>query len=323
MTDTLRTFHTGVLCNPASGFVRKHPQRIRELISHIPDVIYRESTSADNIRPIIDEFKANEINLLIIIGGDGTVQSVLDHLFSRFDLITMPCLSIIPAGTTNMTAKDIGFQGSPVKVLKKLTRLLTEHTDGNLVKRAALRIEHANRFTTHGMFFGTGIIASGAKYYHTHIKKSGVIGEFTSAIVILHLLIGLFMHRSSAELKPARIVLEDDNGIKHEHICLILFASTMDRLLLGLRPYWGQQLAPVHTTYIAATATRLWRSLLMLVMGRGKHLAITDGYYSRNNHALELLMDEDFIVDGEFFRAESQYGPVRITTTENIVFLVP
>jgi diacylglycerol kinase (ATP) len=323
MADTLSPFRAGLLCNPASGFVRKHPQKIRELIAQMPDVIFRESPDSDGIQTIIDEFNVSGINLLIIIGGDGTVQAVLDHLLSRSDLIKIPYISIIPAGTTNMTAKDIGFRGSPVKVLQKLSRLLTYHTEGKLVKRPALCIEQASRPDIYGMFFGAGIIASGSRFFHQHIKKSGFIGEFTSAIVILHLLTGLLMKRSSAELQPVRILLTDDNGVIHDQVCLILLASTMNRLLLGLRPYWGQQHAPLHTTFITATATRLWRSLLRLIIGRGSDLAEADGYYSRNNHSLEVLMDEGFIVDGEFFRAESQYGPLRITATENIVFLVP
>jgi len=323
MADTLSPFRAGLLCNPASGFVRKHPQKIRELIAQMPDVIFRESAGPDGIPPIIDEFNVSGINLLIIIGGDGTVQAVLNDLLSRSDLIKLPYISIIPAGTTNMTAKDIGFRGSPLKVLQKLSRLLTGHTEGKLVKRPALCIEQAGRADIHGMFFGAGIIAGGTRFFHQHIKKSGVIGEFTSAIVIVHLLTGLLMKRSSAELQPARILLKDDNGLSHDQVCLILLASTMHRLLLGLRPYWGQQQAPLHTTFITATATRLWRSLLRLITGHGSDLAETDGYYSRNNHSLEIWMDEDFIVDGEFFRAESQYGPIRITATENIVFLVP
>jgi len=323
MAETLSPFRAGLLCNPTSGFVRKHPQRIRELIAQMPDVIFRESSDPDGVRDIIDEFNVNGINLLIIIGGDGTVQTVLNDLLSRSDLMKIPYISIIPAGTTNMTAKDIGFRGSPAKVLQKLSRLLTGHTEGKLVKRPALCIEQAGRPDIHGMFFGAGIIASGSRFFHQHIKKSGFIGEFTSAIVILHLLTGLFMKRTSAELKPVRIILNDDNGVSHDQLCLILFASTMHRLLLGLRPYWGQQHAPVHTTFITATATRLWRSLLRLITGHGSYLAEIDGYYSRNNHSLEIYMDEDFIVDGEFFRAESQYVPMRITATDNVVFLVP
>jgi len=317
------SLRTGLLCNPTSGFVRKNLHRIRLLTSQIPAFIYRETSGPDHIEMVIDEFKQMDIELIIIIGGDGTVQAILNHLLNRSDFNKLPLISIIPAGTTNMTARDLGYRGSPEKILKKLVKLHKQSSTGKLVSRPALRIKQADSLIVHGMFFGTGIIASGVKFFHTNIKKSGLTGEFTSAIVILYLLAGLLFNRSAAELSPACILMTDDNGEKHEKTCLIMFASTMDRLLLGMRPYWGKQQEPIHTTYIRSAPSRLWRSLLMILAGRGIRLAEANGYYSRNNRRLELLMDEDFIVDGEFYRADRQHGPLHISVTDNIDFLIP
>ncbi|MEX2354199.1 MAG: hypothetical protein WD709_08430, partial [Gammaproteobacteria bacterium] len=148
-------------------------------------------------------------------------------------------------------------------------------------------------------------------------------GEFASALVIFRLLASLLLGRAASELTPVQVRISDDKDINRDRTCLLLFASTMDRLLLGMRPYWGHEDAPIRTTYIVNYPARLWRSLIAVLCGRGNSLAEEDGYHSRNNHTLELFMDGDYIVDGEFFMADSQHGPLRISTTEEIYFLLP
>jgi hypothetical protein len=48
-----------------------------------------------------------------------------------------------------------------------------------------------------------------------------------------------------------------------------------------------------------------------------------DGYHSHNTNVIEILMDDDYIIDGEFHRATSQDGPLRISAAGPVTFLVP
>jgi len=321
--DSPDLLRTGVLCNPASGRVRKRINRIRHLVAQIPGVIYRETKNADETRAAITNFRTNKIDLLVIIGGDGTVQAILNLLFSEPCFPKRPLLSIIPAGSTNMTARDIGYRGNPERNLKKLASIIVRPADAVHVHRPVLRVEQGDDFVSHGMFFGTGIIASGSRYFQEKVKKTGLTGETASALVILRLLTALLLKRRTEDLKPARIRLKDDSSGIQDMSCLILFASTLNRLLLGMRPYWGQEVAPIRTTYIKTSPLNLWRSLLAIVTGRHEGLVIENGYYSRNNHTLELFLNGGFIIDGELFNSDSQNGPLKISTTEDINFLLP
>jgi diacylglycerol kinase (ATP) len=321
--DKLYPQKTAVLLNPYSGRIRKRLERIRELAAAMPGAILHESDSLESMNRIIDELAGTGVDHVVIAGGDGTVQAVLDRLYTGKPWSRLPLVSIVPGGTTNMTATDIGSSCNPEKCLQQLGRSLQNALDVRLVTRSILQIRQDQQPDIHGMFFGTGLIARGSEYFHKHVKKSGLTGESGSALVMLRVLAGLLTGRNAQERTPIRIRLTDDTGHAREYNCMLLFTSTLDRLLLGLRPYWGGGHGAIHTTCLREHPDRLWRSLLAIVCGRGNSLAENDGYYSRNNSSLELMMDAGFIVDGEFFHCESRHGPLRISQAGPIRFLLP
>ncbi|MGH8685894.1 MAG: diacylglycerol kinase family protein, partial [Nitrosospira sp.] len=98
----------GFLFNPLSGRIRKRKDAIRRALAEIPGAICSEVTNAPEIKASVDAFVQADIDLLVIVGGDGTVQGVLCHLFATQPLARWPVLTVIPGGTTNMTALDLG-----------------------------------------------------------------------------------------------------------------------------------------------------------------------------------------------------------------------
>jgi len=321
--DKLYPQKTVIVLNPGSGRLRKRMDRIRNLAALIPGAIVREARSLDELNRVVDELSGLAPDHLVIVGGDGTVQALLSRMIASGRWSNLPLISIVPGGTTNMTATDIGVRGSPEKNLKSLGQSLRSSSGIRLITRPLLQITQANRPDHYGMFFGIGIIARGAGYFHRHIKKSGLTGESASAIVILRLLAGLLYGRKTEELSPVRIRLVDDSTKSREYSCMLLFASTLDRLLLGMRPYWGGGSGAIHTTSIRESPARLWRSLLTILCNDQPGVSEQDGYYSRNNESLEIEMDDDYIIDGEFFRCDSLNGPLRISATRPVRFLLP
>lgn len=321
--DKLYPHNTVIVLNPHSGRIRKRIDQIRNLAAQVPGAVVREAGSLAELYQTLDEFRGLAANHLVIAGGDGTVQAALNQLFNDNRRPALPMISIIPGGTTNMTATDIGIRGSAEKNLLMLGRSLETATGLRLVTRPALQISQTGQPDIYGMFFGAGIISRGARYFHNHIKKSGLTGESASAIVILRLLAGLLLGHKTSELAAANINILDDNKQLKDCRSLVLLASTLDRLLLGMRPYWGGGSGPIHTTCISESPKRLWRSLLSILIRNCNSLSSQDGYYSRNNDSLELIMDDEFIVDGEFYNCASRNGPLRISATAPIRFLLP
>ena len=103
----------GILSNPLSGRVKNDVTAIQDLSKSIPEGIYREASNQAEFKTVLEEFSNNKIEVLVIIGGDGTIHAVLSYLFSRKIFSSLPMLAIVPAGTTNMTAKDFKISGKP------------------------------------------------------------------------------------------------------------------------------------------------------------------------------------------------------------------
>jgi hypothetical protein len=312
----------GLLFNPLSGRIRKRKDAIRRALTTIPGAVCREVTNAPEINASVDAFMDARIDLLVIVGGDGTVQGVLCHLFATQPLAKWPALTVVPGGTTNMTALDLGICGSPESILQQLRDCLLKQTPLLLLERHVLCIEQSGAAKVYGMFFGVGLIARAVIFSQSKIKQLGITGEIYSAIITVGYIIGLILGRRRGAWAPVQLSIIDKDIELHRGTFAFLFTSTLDRLLFGMRPYWGQEQEPLHVTFVRQQPKRPLRSLFQLLSGRGDLLKQKNGYHSCNTTVLELRMDDVYIVDGESYRATSQDGPLRITAAGPISFLV-
>lgn len=322
-TDTQPLTSVGLLCNPLSGYNRKRLDAVRRAAATFSGSLYREASTVPEINATLDHFAAEKIDLLVVIGGDGTVQASLKHIFGSASFSKPPLLTIIPAGTTNMTAADLGIRGKPDRVLTLLNQRLQQAAPTASTQRSVLRIEQQGMDTEYGMFFAAGIIASGVKFFTPQVQAMRINGELASGLVLIRYLARLLSGKTHESLSPVQLMIREDDGMAREERCLFIFASTMDHLLLGMRPYWGDEASPIHVTLVQPSPRRLWRSLPALLSGRGSKLKRADGYHSRNLQVLELHMDGDFIVDGELYQANSQRSSVKITTVGPVGFFNP
>ncbi|PTR07319.1 diacylglycerol kinase-like protein [Nitrosospira sp. Nsp5] len=311
----------GLLFNPLSGRIRKRKDAIRRVLAEIPGATCSEVTNEPEINASVDAFVRADVDLLVIIGGDGTVQGVLCHLFATQPLARWPALTIIPGGTTNMTALDLGICGKPEFILQQLKGDLLKQIPPVFLQRHVLCIEQAGVAKVYGMFFGVGLIARAVIFSQSKIKQLGITGEIYSGLITVVYLIGLIFGRRHGAWAPVRMSIIERNIELHHGTYAFLFASTLDRLLFGMRPYWGKEEEPLHITFVRQKPNRPLRSLLALLSGHGGSLKEQDGYHSCNTGALELLIDDDYIVDGESYRASSENGPLRITAAGPITFL--
>jgi diacylglycerol kinase (ATP) len=311
----------GLIFNPLSGRIRKRKDAMRRAIALIPASICREVTNASEIKASVEAFLSADIDLLVIVGGDGTVQGILCHLFATHPLESWPVLAIVPGGTTNMTALDLGVSGKPESVLRHLGEYLQERSTPLLLQRHVLCVEQAGAEKVYGMFLGAGLIARAVIFSQSRIKKLGITGEVYSAVITFGYIIGLLLGRRKGAWAPVDMsIIEPGKGARTGTYAFF-FASSLDRLLFDMRPYWGQEQAPLHVTFVEQRRKNPWHSLLSVLKGRGHVLKEQDGYFSCNTQALEVLMDDEYIVDGESYRAASKSGPLRISAAGPVTFL--
>ena len=311
----------GLIFNPLSGRIRKRKDTIKHVLIKIPNVIFREAKNGSEFKEAVNEFLNIGVDLLVIAAGDGTVQAILSHLFTKFALIDWPILAIIPAGTTNMTALDLVKYDDPEDSARKLSQYMLTRTLPVLLKRHVLCIEQAGVDKVYGMFFAVGIIARAVIFSRSGIKQVRITGEIYSGLIMVGYFFGLLFRRCTGAWAPAKMagirVGEKNYYGSHQ----FLFASVLDRLLFSMRPYWGQEKEPMHITFVKQKRNKSILSILPLISGRGAELKEHDGYHSYNSSVLELDIDDDYIVDGESYRAAKQNGPLKISAAGPVTFL--
>ena len=123
--------HVGLLTNPRSGGNKKGLTEIHDLLAKWPDVLHQEAFTPDGMTEALVDFSRNGVDLVVINGGDGTVQAVLtaigrDEIFAR-----PPLLALLCAGTTSMLPRDVGVKGTPAVALQRILKW-AKSTDASL-----------------------------------------------------------------------------------------------------------------------------------------------------------------------------------------------
>jgi diacylglycerol kinase family enzyme len=112
----------GVLINPHSG---KGNDSGFELAKRLEDATYvkvRLLHAFSDISVYLDEFARTGITDIFISSGDGTIQEVQTIIAEMKLFEHQPRLCLLPHGTTNMTAADIGFRSRNVAAQAEFIR---------------------------------------------------------------------------------------------------------------------------------------------------------------------------------------------------------
>ncbi|GIW42600.1 MAG: diacylglycerol kinase [Candidatus Binatia bacterium] len=306
-----RAIRVGVVNNPRAGrnLARRKFRRILELLGEHRDVRHFEVFDEAGIHDAVDMLLRDGVELLAVNGGDGTVQAVLTCLFRRRTTGFFPLLLVLPGGTTNMTAGDVGSRGDPASVLRKvLEDARLGRLPGRLEHRPVLRLLSADRrLDLYGMYFAAGAIYHGIRFCREWIQRAGARGE-TGPGITLALVLGqiLFGPRGSL-IPPLRMSGEVDGETIEEGDFLGVQVTTLRRLLFGLRPFWGEGPAPLRFTAIRYAPQHALRVVLPIMRGRPNSFVTREnGYLSANARCVRLEFEGGFALDGELF--ESRKG---------------
>ncbi|MGH6962222.1 MAG: diacylglycerol kinase family protein, partial [Dongiaceae bacterium] len=116
----------GLISNPLSQRNRERQPAMRDAVAGHPDLLHAELDSVHATADVLRDFARREVNLLIVSGGDGTVQKVLTELLNGREFDPLPAVAVLPGGMTNLIAADVGMLGDPVSSLIKLCRVASD-----------------------------------------------------------------------------------------------------------------------------------------------------------------------------------------------------
>ncbi|KGE03990.1 diacylglycerol/lipid kinase family protein [Pseudohaliea rubra] len=291
----------GIISNPASGHNRDHFPALRRELERCPGALHRVTGSPGDVPAVLEEFAGAGVELLVINGGDGTAAAVLGQLLERSPFARLPLVTLLPAGTANMNAGDVGVRGSLRRAVSRFRRWAEDPSrPAERLQRRLLRVSIDDEPAAHyGMFLGAGAVVHGTEYAHREIHARGLRDDFSLFLGTLRTAWGV-VRGEEAFTRPTRLGLTLDGRAAGEADALILAVSTLERLAFGMRPFWGRGPGPLRLTLIEQHAARFLPTFLSIIAGRPSRRARADaGYHSHNAQQLELALAGDLNLDGE------------------------
>ncbi len=295
----------GILINPLGGINRRRGPGLMEAARSRFDLVRRVITPAE-ISAALEDFSRKGVDLVVISGGDGTVQATITALFVNRPFDHLPMLAVLAGGTTNLIAGDVGVSGNQEENLRSLREFLdSRDCKGGIsgVKRHVLRLRQPGRPDEYGMFLGAAGISRAVRFFKEHLGSMGFPGRIAVPMAVLHF---LWTNLSRPCKKPDRgetTVRADGRSIPEGKFLLVL-VTTLERLFLGIRPFSSDSKGCLHLLAASERPLHLPQVVLDLLRHRkGPYFLPENGYYSLDPNRVEIDSTEGVALDGQIFHA--------------------
>jgi diacylglycerol kinase family enzyme len=312
-----------LLSNPRSTGNLAQLPRIREYCDDHPDIFHYEVEHVDQVGEAMKSIARIRPKMLVINGGDGTVQAALTEIHNGAHFAdSPPPMAVLPSGKTNLIALDLGMRGDPIETIEKLVEIAQGDLDDYLVAREliALRKDGSERPVI-GMFLGGAGLADTMLYCRNKIYPLGLPNAISHALTALAVLAQLVLGMRASFLppKPAHLEVSTDQTRSMTGRFTLLIVTTLEKLLLS-GEVGGEGRGSLKFVAIDERPSSVIRALI---------LGITGGYKGRKMRGIhfeeadEITIEGDrssVILDGETFSAE-RGRPIRLRPTEPLSFV--
>jgi len=317
----------GLLSNRRAGLHGGSLAALTPLLAHAPEVVHIVTESQDQLSDALARFAERDVRVLAVNGGDGSLQRVLTEILCRPFFDRLPAIAPLSGGRTNMSAADIGGASTPAVGLTALLRAWRSNAlSERMVTRPVLRLDaEPGLGERYGLFFGSGVIQRALAFKHGLYPRRRLQGLFGAGLFLAGAVLAVARGPRTGMFGPDDIGLTfDDAGDSAGHgerqPFQLIMATTLTRLLLRVRPFWGREDAPLRCTTISARAIRSPRAVWRIVRGLPPSAGPDSGYDSRNVERLSLRMDCGFTIDGELFDPRPD-RVLRLSTDRRVQFV--
>jgi hypothetical protein len=315
----------GLIVNPLS---RRNRDGMGGLVEDLPDLLVAAPTSLAELREVLADFARQEVGLVVVSGGDGTVREVLTALVPAYGA-ALPALAVVPSGNANLIAADVGLSGNSTAGLRQLVEGAREGRLGRFrLRRPLLEVAWpgGQRGPAYGMFMGAAGFTRATQLANAEVHGRGIDHRTGVALSILWAVLRSLggaqaAHWRRGERLGLSVDETPDPAGPDSHRFLFL-ATSLHRLFLGLWPFWNVGDAPIRWLDVAAPPRRFTRALLPILRGKPKPWMPDGGYRSGGASRLALSLSGPFVMDGELFPPDPA-GPVQVTAGRSVEFVLP
>ena len=298
-----------LLSNPKSTGNLAQLPRIRAYCADHPDIFHYEVEHAHQVGDALRTIARIRPKVLVINGGDGTVQAALTELYNGGHFGTAPPpVAVLPSGKTNLIALDLGAHGDPIAALERLIEIAQGDSAPYVVARELIALrngENGDRPVI-GMFLGGAGLADTMLYCRNKIYPLGLPNGFAHVITAIALFAKLLLRAKASFLppdpQPLNVSLREDGDMLSGRFSL-LAVTTLEKLLLS-GELGGRREGVLNLLAIEEQPMSLVRGFAASLLGKLGRSKVRGVHFEEANEITIEGDSSDVILDGETFRAE-------------------
>jgi hypothetical protein len=314
-----------LLSNPKSTGNLAQLPRIREYCAEHPDIFHYEVEHAHQVSDALKTIARIRPKVLVINGGDGTVQAALTELHNGGHFgAAPPPVAVLPSGKTNLIALDLGAQGDPIKALERLVTMVQGDLAPFIVAREliALRRGANGDKPVIGMFLGGAGLADTMLYCRDKIYPLGLPNGLAHGITAVALLAKLFLRIKASFLppdpQPLNVCLREEGNTINGRFSL-LAVTTLEKLLLS-GELGGQRRGALKLLAIEEQPMSLIRGFAASLLGKLGRSKLRGVHFEEADEITLEGESSNVILDGETFRAE-RGSPINLRPAQPLAFV--
>jgi diacylglycerol kinase family enzyme len=321
-----------LLSNPKSTGNQSMLPEVRAFCARHKDIFHYEVEAVDQIADALRTIARVRPKVLVINGGDGTVQAALTELYHGGHFgDSPPPVAVLPNGKTNLIAHDLGAVGDPIEALGRVLDLVRTDMVPHIVSRELIELTGGGRgigaegsaAPVLGMFLGGAGLADTILYCRHKIYPLGLPNWAAHGLTFLLGLVSVLVGRRSrllpAEWAPLKVSVTRSGEMQGKFA--LIMVTTLERLLLNGNMSGGAPRAgAMQLLVIERNLFSILIALLAAVRGRlGLH-RIHGVHLSRGDEIRIHGHRSNVILDGEMFEANDD-RPIVLRPTAPVPFL--
>ncbi len=298
-----------LLSNPRSTGNKSMLPAVRSFCAQHEDIFHYEVEHVDQIGAALRSIARVKPKVLVINGGDGTVQAALTELFHGGHFgDNPPPVAVLPNGKTNLIAHDLGADGDPLVALERVVELARTDMMGHIVSRELISLTQgeAGGRPVLGMFLGGAGLADTMLYCRHKLYPLGLPNWLAHALALLLGVVAIMVGRPARFLPTPPLPITVSvlkSGVLQGRFAFLM-VTTLQRLLLGSQiPGSEPSVGSMQLLVIERRLPPLMRALVASIRGRLGRGRLDGVHFERGDEIRIEGSGSSVLLDGELFEA--------------------
>jgi hypothetical protein len=298
---------------------------VRTYCAKNPDIFHYEVEEIGQIAKALEMIARVKPKVLVINGGDGTVQSALTELYhgGHFEG-TPPPVAVLPNGKTNLIALDLGAEGDPLEALSRIIEVAKGDMTKHIVVRELIALSDGSEGARPvlGMFLGGAGLAETILYCRHKIYPLGLPNGLSHFLTVFAVMFSAIVSVKSrflpARSKPVSITFIR-NGELHGTFS-VLIVTTLEKLLLGGQAGTNKQRGLMKFLAVDQKPLAILKMIAASLRGKLGQTTMSGVHFQQGDVIRIDSEQSNVVLDGEVFQAH-RGSPIVLRSTPPVPFL--